>query len=46
MVSGAAAPKGPMTYAFTHGEISPPFSGWDLSVWAGIWVLRPGGGGT
>ena len=20
----AAAPKGPMTYAFTHGEISPP----------------------
>ena len=21
--SGAAAPKGPMTYAFTHEEISP-----------------------
>ena len=23
VVRGAAAPKGPMTYAFTHGEISP-----------------------
>ena len=33
------APKGPVTYAFTHGEISPspaPLSGWDLGLWAEI----------
>ena len=36
--SRAAAPKGPMTYAFTHEEISPSpsSSGWDLGLWAEI----------
>ena len=36
----AAAPKGPMTYAFTHEEISPPSpsSGWDFGLGAGIWA--------
>ena len=38
--SRAAAPKGPMTYAFTHEEISlsPSSSGWDLGLWAEIWA--------
>ena len=34
--SRAAAPKGPMTYAFTHEEISPsPSSGRDFGLRAG-----------
>ena len=41
--SRAAAPKGPMTYAFTYGDISPSPSflsgGW---IWA--FGLRPWGG--
>ena len=52
--SRAVASKEPMTYAFTHEEISPStssFSGWDLSLWAevkavargaGIWALQLG----
>ena len=33
--SRAAAPKEPMTYAFTHEEIcpSPSSSGWELGLW-------------
>ena len=36
--SRAAAPKGPMTYASTHEESSPPSpsSGWDLGLCAEI----------
>ena len=45
--STAAAPKGTMTYDFTHEKISlPPSSGRDLSFWAeeglreGFWALK------
>ena len=33
--SRAAAPKEPMTYAFTHKEIcpSPSSSGWEFGLW-------------
>ena len=32
MVTGAAAPEGPMTYAFTYGEIFSPPQGWDTGI--------------
>ena len=32
----AAAPKGPMTYAFTHEEISHSRTGWDLGLRFGL----------
>ena len=41
--SRAAAPKGLITYAFTHEEISlspSPSSGWDLGLRARIWGLE------
>ena len=36
--SRAVAQKGPVTYAFTHEEISPssPSCGWNLGLWAEI----------
>ena len=36
MVTGAAAPKGPMTYAFTYGEIFSPPQGKDTGLEARI----------
>ena len=47
MVTGAAAPKGPMAYAFTYGEIFSPPQGKDTLRYeveifgfrAGIWAL-------
>ena len=35
VVRGAAAPKEPITYAFTHEEISlsPSSSGWEWGLW-------------
>ena len=35
--SSAAAPRGSMTCAFTHEEVSlPSSSGWDLGLWAEV----------
>ena len=49
--SRAAAPKGSMTYAFTHMgnfllllELEFGSRGWDLGLEAGIWALRMGFG--
>ena len=42
----AAAPKEPMTYAFTHEEIcpSPSSSGWELGLWDEVYDLELGFG--